>query len=117
VSMYKQCLTYAWHLSFNSNLIEWTKRQELESEMCTQNETGTTSINVRSIHRNGLGKIIMKYDQEIKNKTAPCELNAAKANNRCLTDVINVFKCTQITQKIKLHIPGTTKMKTDTIIV
>ena len=118
--MYKQCLTYAWHLSFNSNLIELTKRQQFESEMCTQNATGTTSIDVRSRHRNGQGNITMTYDQTIKNKTAPCVLNAAMANNRCSTDVTNVFKCRQITQKIVLHIPGpggTTKMKTDTIIV
>jgi hypothetical protein len=119
--MYKQCLTYAWHLSFNSNLIELTKRQQFESEMCTQNATGTTSINVRSRHRNSQGNITMTYDQTIKNKTAPCVLNAAMANNRCsTTDVTNVFKCRQITQKITLHIPGpggTTKMKTDTIIV
>ena len=115
--MYKQCLTLTFVLLLNSNPIERTKRQQLESKMCTQNATGTKSINVRSFHRNGLGKIVMKYDQEIKNKTAPCELNIAKANNRCLTDVTNVFKCRQITQKIKLHIPGTTKMKSDTIIV
>jgi hypothetical protein len=121
--MYKQCLTYAWHLSFNSNLIELTKRQQFESEMCTQNATGTTSINVRSRHRNSQGNITMTYDQEIKNKTAPCVLNAAMANNRCstvVTTVTDVFKCRQITQKITLRIPGpggTTKMKTDTIIV